>query len=1267
MPEPAFGIEPTGKAGGSSNSCISPRARFIWRLFLVLALVSIIYSFPKDVKTAFLTVPNPYVDVCKMYMDRFITVMLLIALLSPLVNGVLSLTTFHLKMVPGKPYEPRLLDYMAFNPLLAFFVACHAGLWLEEKWLPCQILAIAATVIYMLYTNMPASPPFSPLRTWLTGFVCLAFAAYGAGLQAALSFDLPPLFKHEEIIIVWSRYPLIFVYPKDDEVLVVIDFVLSLRTLALIVGAVLAFAAAYRFMVTEFVVPAVVSCAHLVRQKMRSKEEKAMVATCMAITPRKAMELQVEVEMKQETDIVRSLSIHPSPIGPMDQTVATTDNVEVTLTVYTRPVVYTTATVYTTPVVYLAPVTYLAKVVYTAPVVFKAPVVFGEQGRVVFMGPVMRVMAPMVEAPTENANMEAEERVREVIPSTSPCTYVLMLTTTQRKSMDLQPAFATLKMHIMIMHLAEFIPESATRASVDPKTAVRDEFAFDDMTFMVESETSSEVDEDAPAAVEPVTCASAAHVISFMVEDTIHASVEPGVVTTEQAELSTDLPDVVVAPLDVPEAPADVHVEEQVNERIATPALNEMPSVAPVDVFPELNDAHVEAVAHVEESTYVEEPTYVEEISPVTPIVVEHSSSDDGSVSDGWITSSPTPSSRTSLADDDQPDKELAADDLDEAAAQGHDSREGVAVAMTHARSKISDFERIAEQLRELKSEAETATRKPLAVRPKIKPGFLGHLTSAVARPPAAQSSPRRFTAAEKGKGRAQEIPEDPFMEESLADQHTEEHVAEDYPAQDHSVGNALELPAIDSGDASASWADDTEALYPKPKEDDEPGKNDWPAKNDTAPSDDGVDDEDDDDDNGPPPMGGCIRVPSTPPRRSPASPASETSRWATPSPAAGSANGNWRSPRQPTREHRGPSSFAPNETMHDSGPSAPRRTTRYPRQARDRATRSAGMTPAEGSSAEGAADGNWKRAQQRTLRQDRSPSRQDGPESSSGLSTSSSGHAPHTPPPARRYDRGNRAGDRDIALTSRAGPSGLHGPPPRPPRQVNDQRPDRRAPRSHALADRTDDEVHSRFGGMRSDAFDNEASRSGPSSSSPRHPPRHSHRNGAPNPHHGPRNDQARRQPRQDGAASHSIPDEPLPFDESMRRAQGPKSTPHRGFDYRVCPAAFCLSAHPPLCRLVMSVIVRASIVPKSSSTFPWTQDWKRPRALLDKPAHEELKDEDDIDSTDEDTIRTDGLAGTPAVRAADAVSRVKHATEGEMPRSLAGAGLDGAEGSGR
>ncbi|KAL1718559.1 hypothetical protein EV715DRAFT_273427 [Schizophyllum commune] len=1242
MPEPAFGIEPTGKAGGSSNSCISPRARFIWRLFLMLALVSIIYSFPKDVKTAFLTVPNPYVDVCKMYMDRFITVMLLIAivlcrtkrcgvrLLSPLVNGVLSLTTFHLKMVPGKPYEPRLLDYMAFNPLLAFFAACHAGLWLEEKWLPYQTLAIAVTIIYMLYTNMPASLSFSPLRTWLTSFVCLVFATYSAGLWAVLSFDLPPLFRHEEILVWWQKWPIMYFYVKD-EMLVVINYMLCLKTLALVVGAILAFAASYPFMITELGVPAVVSCARLVRQSMRSEEKKTMGATCIAIAPRRAMELPVEVEQMQETDIVRSLSIYPSPIGPMDQTVVTTDNVQVTLTVYTRPVVYTTATVYTTPVVYLAPVTYLAQVVYTAPVVFRASVMIGEQGRVLFMGSVMHVMAPMVEAPTENANMEAEERVREITaPVPENNTSNIEVVMRKRKSMDLQPAFATLKMHIMLMHLAAFIPESATRASVDVKTVVCDEFALDDMTFMVESETSSEVDGDAPAAVER----PAEQVISFMVEDTIHASVEPEIVTTEQAELSIDPPDVVVAPFDVPEALADVHADEQVEEHI-TPALNEMPSVAPVDVFPELNDAHVEAVAHVEESTYVEEPTYVEEISPVepntvTPIVVEQSSSDDGSVSDGWITSSPTPSSRTSLADDDQPDKELAADDLDEAAAQGHDSREGVAVAMTHARSKISDFERIAEQLRELKSEAETATRKPLAVRPKIKPGFLGHLTSAVARPPATQSSPRRFTAAEKGKGRAQEVPEDPFVEESPADQHTEEHVAEDYPAQDHSVGNALELPAIDSGDASASWADDTEALYPKPKEDDEPGKNDWPAKDDTAPSDDGVDDEDDDDDNGPPPMGGCIRLPSTPPRRSPASPASETSRWATPSPAAGSANGNWRSPRQPTREHRGPSSFAPNETMHDSGPSAPRRPARYPRQARDRATRSAGMRPAEGSSAEGAADGNWKRAQQRTLRQDRSPPRRDDPESTSGPSTSSSRHAPHTPPPARRFDRDNRAGDREIASTSRVAPSGSHGHPPRPPRQVNDQRPDRRAPRSYALADRTDDEVHSRFGGMRSDAFDNEASRSGPSSSSPRHPPRHSHRNGAPNPHHGPRDDQARRQPRQDGAASHSIPDEPLPFDESMRRAQGPKSTPHRCVDiFAVEFYTDHLSSHV-----------------RNAPTSP---------RMRNRSVHSF------------DTIRTDGLAGTPAVRAADSVSRVKHATEGEMPRSLAGVGLDGAEGSGR
>ncbi|KAI5830068.1 hypothetical protein K523DRAFT_351971 [Schizophyllum commune Tattone D] len=1207
MPEPAFGIEPTGKAGGSSNSCISPRARFIWRLFLMLALVSIIYSFPKDVKTAFLTVPNPYVDVCKMYMDRFITVMLLIALdfclewvyslplrlaacgilyffylvcnvldcmtvsaqcigimstvivlrrterwgvrfLSPLVNGVLSLTTFHLKMVPGKPYEPRLLDYMAFNLLLAFFAACHAGLWLQEKWLPYQTLAIAVTIIYMLYTNMPASLPFSPLRTWLTSFVCLVFATYSAGLWAVLSSDLPPLFRHEEIFVWWQKWPITYFYVKD-EMLVVINYMLCLKTLALVVGAVLAFAASYPFMITEFGVPAVVSCARLVLQSMRSEEKKTMGATCMAITPRRAMELPVEVEQMQETDIVRSLSIYPSPIGPMNQTVVTTDNVEVTLTIYTRPVVYTTATVYTTPVIYLAPVTYLAKVVYTAPVVFRASVMFGEQGRVLFMGPVMQVMVPMVEAPVENANVEAEERVREIAaPVLEDNTSRARVIVRKRKSMDLQPAFATLKMHIMIMHLAEFIPESATRASVDPKTAVRDEPALDDMTFMVESETSSEVDESAPAVVEPVTCASAEQVISFMVEDTIHASAELGVVTTEQAELSADLPDVVVAPLDVPEAPADVHAREQVEEHI-TPALNEMPSVAPVDVFPELNDAHVEAAAHVEESTYVEEPTYVEEISPVepntvTPIVVEHSSSDDGSVSDGWITSSPTPSSRTSLADDDQPDKELASDDLNEAAAQDHNSREGAAVAMTHARSKISDFERIAEQLRELKSEAETATRKPLAVRPKIKAGFLGHLSSAVARPPATQSSPRRFTAAEKGKGRAQEIPEDPFVDESRADQHTEAHVARDYPAQDHFVGKALELPAIDSGDASASWADDTEALYSKPKEDDEPGKNDWPAKDDTAPSDDGVDDDDDDDDdNGPPPIGGCIRLPSTPPRRSPAPPAQELSRWATPSPTIGSADNSWRSPRQPTREPRGSSSFTPNETRHDSGPSAPRRTTRYPRQARDRATRSAGMRPAEGSSAEGAADGNWKRAQQRTLRQDRSPSRRDGPESSSGLSTSSSGHAPRTPPPARRFDRDNRAGDRDIALTSRAGPFGSHGHPPRPPRQVNDQRPDRRAPRSHALADRTDDEVHSRFGGMRSDAFDNEASRSGPSSSSPRHPRRHGHQNGTPNPHHGPRDDQARRQPRQDGGGpstaptAHSLPDRPAEYNWEAHR----------------------------------------------------------------------------------------------------------------------------------
>ncbi|KAL1753651.1 hypothetical protein FB107DRAFT_292265 [Schizophyllum commune] len=1246
MPEPAFGIEPTGKAGGSSNSCISPRARFIWRLFLMLALVSIIYSFPKDVKTAFLTVPNPYVDVCKMYMDRFITAILFIALdfclkwvyslplrlaacgilyivlrrtkrwgvrlLSPLVNGVLSLTTFHLKMVPGKPYEPRLLDYMAFNPLLVFFAACHAGLWLEEKWLPYQTLAIVVTVIYTLYNNMPASPPFSPLRTWLTSFVCLVFATYSAGLWAVLSFDLPPLFRHEEILVWWQKWPIMYFYVKD-EMRVVINYMLCLKTLALVVGAILAFAASYPFMITEFGVPAVVSCARLVRQSMRSEEKKTMGATCIAIAPRRAMELPVEVEQMQETDIVRSLSIYPSPIGPMDQTVVTTDNVEVTLIVYTHPVVYTTATVYTTPVIYLAPVTYLAKVVYTAPVVFRASVMFGEQGRVLFMGPVMRVMAPMVEAPTENANVEAEERVREIAaPVPENNTSNIEVVMRKCKSMDLQPAFATLKMHILLMHLAESIPESATRASVDPKTAVCDEPALDDMSFMVESE----VDEDAPAAVEPVTCAPAEQVISFMVEDTI--SVEPEIVTTEQAELSIDPPDVVVAPLDVPKAPADVHVEEQVNERIATPALNEMPSVAPVDVFPELNDAHVEAVTHVEESTYVEEPTYVEEISTVTPIVVEHSSSDDGSVSDGWITSSPTPSSRTSWADDDQPDKELATGHLDLDAHQ--DAAEIATLALIEA-----------------------TPRQPLKIRPKFTPGGIKALAGQLQR---SQLPSRRFTAAEKGKGKAQEIAEDPFVEEPLVNQHSGEHVREDYFAQDNAVANSSPgLPAVDFGDAPVDWAEDVAAFDSKSNGGDETGKEGWLAKDGTAPSDDSVDDDNDndgdDDDNGPPPMGGRIRLLSTPPRQSTAPPAQELSRWATPSPAS---DGNWRSPPQPTREHRVPSSFSPNETRHDSGPSAPRRTTRYPRQARDRATRSAGMRPAEGSSAEGAADGDWKRAQQQTLRQDRSSLRQDDPESSSGPSTSSSRHAPRTPLPARRYDRDNRAGDRDIALTSRAGPSGSHGPPPRPPRQLNNQRPDRRAPRRYALADRTDDEGHSRFGGMRSDAFD-EASRSGPSSSSPRHPPRHGLQNGTPNPHHGPRDDQARRQPRQDGAPSHAIPDEPRPFDESMTRAHRPKSSPHRGFDYRVC-----LTAHPPLCRPVMSVIVRASIVPKSSSTFPWTQDWKRARALLDK-----------------DTIRTDGLAGTPAVRAADSVSRVKHATEGEMPRSLAGVGLDGAEGSGR
>ncbi|KAI5884860.1 uncharacterized protein SCHCODRAFT_02673869 [Schizophyllum commune H4-8] len=1265
MPEPAFGIEHTGQAGGSSNSCISPRVRFIWRLFLLLSLVAIVYSIPKDVKVAFLTVPNPYTDVCKMYMDRFITAILIfvvnfclqwvyslplrlaacgilyivllrtercvVRLLSPLVNGVLSLTTFHLKMVPGKPYKPRLLDYMAFNPLLAFFAACHAGFWLGEGWLPYQTLAIAVTVIYMLYTNMPASPPFSPLRTWLTGFVCLVFAAYRAGLQAALTFDLPPLFKHEEIVIVWSRYPLIFVYPKDDEVLVVIDFVLSLRTLALIVGVVLAFAAAYRFMVTEFVVPAVVSCARLVRQKMRSKEEKTMFATCMAITPRKAMELQVEhqVEQKQGTDIVRSLSIYPSPIGPMNQTVVTTDNVEVTLTVYTRPIVYTTTAVYTTPVVYLAPVTYLADVAYTAPVVFKASVMFSEQGRVLFMGPAMQVVPLMVEAPMENANMEAEERVREIAgPVLANNTSTIEVVMRKRKSMDLQPAFATLKMHILLMHLAEFIPESATRASVDPKTAVCDESALNDMTFMVESETSSEVDEDAPAAVEPVTCASAAQVISFMVEDTIHASVEPEGVNTEQAELSIDPPDVVVAPLDVPEAPAGAHADEQVNECTATPALDEMPSAAPV--FSEANDAPAEAAAHVEEPTYVEKISLVGPTT-VTPIVVEQSSSDDSSVGDGWITSSPTPSSRTSLADDDQPDKELAADDLNEAAAQDHDSREGAAVAITYARSKISDFDRVKERLRELKSEAETATRKPLAVRPTIKAGFLGHLTSAVARPPATQSSPRRFTAAEKGKGRAQEIPEDPFMEESLADQHTEEHVAEDYPAQDDSLANSVAgLPSIDFGDAPADWADDTEAFYFKttgqPKMTLLPVTTVSTTTTTTMTT----------------ALLPWVDV-SVSPRRLLANDLQRLPR--------SFLVGQHRPlPRQPTREHQGPSSYGHNETRHGGGPSTPRRPARHPRQAKDRATRSAGMRPHKAGSAEGAADGDWKR---------------DDPESSSGPSTSTSRHAPHTPPPARRFEREDRAGgssNRDITSTSRAGPSGLHGLPPRPAWIDNDQRPDRRAPRNYTLQDRTDDELHSGFGGMRSDALDHEASRSGPSSSSPRYPPRHGHQNGTPNPHHGPRDDQARRQPRQDGAPSHAEPDEARPFDESMIRAQRFESDPHRReFDYRVCFLPHCPLA---FCRPVMSATVRASIVPKSSSSFPRTQDWERAHALGEGAVHRSVEDEDDIDSSDEDT--TDGLAGTPAVRAADAVSRVA-ATDGEMSRYLAGAGLDGAEGLGR
>ena len=140
---------------------------------------------------------------------------------------------------------------MAFTPLLVFFAACHAGLWLEEKWLPYQTLAIVVTVIYTLYNNMPASPPFSPLRTWLTvrvvhlaivqmliiliqSFVCLVFATYSAGLWAVLSFDLPPLFRHEEILVWWQKWPIMYFYVKD-EMRVVINYMLCLKTLALVV------------------------------------------------------------------------------------------------------------------------------------------------------------------------------------------------------------------------------------------------------------------------------------------------------------------------------------------------------------------------------------------------------------------------------------------------------------------------------------------------------------------------------------------------------------------------------------------------------------------------------------------------------------------------------------------------------------------------------------------------------------------------------------------------------------------------------------------------------------------------------------------------------------------------------------------------------------------------------------------------------------------------------------------------------------------------
>ncbi|KAL1671387.1 hypothetical protein EV122DRAFT_284991 [Schizophyllum commune] len=94
-----------------------------------------------------------------------------------------------------------------------------------------------------------------------------------------------------------------------------------------------------------------------------------MVTTRKAISPheaRKVVQLPVEVKQKQETDVSQ-------PVGCAH------------------------------PVVYLAPVTNL----YTAPVIFKTLVMFGEQGRALFVGPVMQVIM----ASTAHANMEAEGRL----------------------------------------------------------------------------------------------------------------------------------------------------------------------------------------------------------------------------------------------------------------------------------------------------------------------------------------------------------------------------------------------------------------------------------------------------------------------------------------------------------------------------------------------------------------------------------------------------------------------------------------------------------------------------------------------------------------------------------------------------------------------------------------------------------------------------------------------------------------------------------------